>query len=1074
LAVVLVAVLVFGGGLVALGLSGQALHGPRWVVAAIEDRANLGLAGRASIRIGAIEARVGEGFVPRVRLTGVEVVSPSGRRLARLDRVRASFWPRPLLEGIVQLRGLSLEGADVAVRRNEDGSFDLSLPEAGQVAGATLSPAQILDEIDRVFGLPALRGVEQVSVGDIGLTFEDARSGQSWTVRDGRMSLRQTEARLAYDLNFSLAGVGGSPAQVELSFSTEKTSSEAGIIARVTGVGARDLAAQSPALAWLSALDAPISGALRTGIDRNGEVRVMQAELDIGAGALRPRPDTAPLPFDGVRVAMAYDPGRSELEFSDIAIGSPALSATAHARAWLKGEGGALPDALVVQLALDRLEGNPEGLFALPVAFEDGKMDFKLELDPFRVTLGQLTLFDQGHRITARGHAEALPGGWRVALDAEGDGVDPRRVVELWPVELAAKTRSWMAENVFSGEIFNIRGAARLEPGQDPRWSLGFEFRNADVRFLKSMPPIRGGAGHATIEDTVFTLQADRGTVEAPQGGGIDISGSVMRVPDMRVRPSTGEFDLATESSIPAAMSLIDLPPLELLTKAGLRTDLAEGRARVEARIVLPLIKGVKLRAVDYQVGALMSDVRSDVLVPGRVLQSDSLALSASKGGMTIGGRGSLSGVPFDATWRKDGGPENKEVSSVAGAVELSPEALATFGINLPKGAVSGRAKGEVALDFRRGEPTRYRVTSGLAGVALDIPSIGWSKPRDAQGELDVVGQLTSPATVDSLRLRAAGLTAEGHVDMKPDGRLDVASFDKVSVGDWFDGSIELRARGEGQAPTVAVTGGTADLASASLGGGAGDDSASPLSVSLDSVRLSKSLRLDRFRGEFTDVGGLSGSFTGLVNGEVPVSGTVAPQDGRMAFRVKADNAGSAMRAAGIFTKGRDGALDLSLETTGVRGNYTGQLEARGMRVVDAPALAGLLDAVSVVGLIDQLNGPGILFNRVTSDFRLKPGAVEIRNGAATGASMGISLAGVYKTEGDELDLQGTISPVYLLNGIGRIFSKKGEGLFGFNYTMKGPANAPRIRVNPLSVLTPGMFREIFRSDPPTLEDPQE
>jgi len=144
------------------------------------------------------------------------------------------------------------------------------------------------------------------------------------------------------------------------------------------------------------------------------------------------------------------------------------------------------------------------------------------------------------------------------------------------------------------------------------------------------------------------------------------------------------------------------------------------------------------------------------------------------------------------------------------------------------------------------------------------------------------------------------------------------------------------------------------------------------------------------------------------------------------------------------------------------------------MRVVDAPALAGLLDAVSVVGLIDQLNGPGILFNRVTSDFRLTPGAVEIRNGAATGASMGISLAGVYKTEGDELDLQGTISPVYLLNGIGRIFSKKGEGLFGFNYTMKGPANAPRIRVNPLSVLTPGMFREIFRSDPPTLEDPQE
>ena len=67
--------------------------------------------------------------------------------------------------------------------------------------------------------------------------------------------------------------------------------------------------------------------------------------------------------------------------------------------------------------------------------------------------------------------------------------------------------------------------------------------------------------------------------------------------------------------------------------------------------------------------------------------------------------------------------------------------------------------------------------------------------------------------------------------------------------------------------------------------------------------------------------------------------------------------------------------------------------------------------------------------------------------------------------------MQGVISPVYLLNGIGALFSKRGEGLFGFNYSLRGKASDPDVGVNPLSILTPGIFREIFRQPPPELAD---
>ena len=84
---------------------------------------------------------------------------------------------------------------------------------------------------------------------------------------------------------------------------------------------------------------------------------------------------------------------------------------------------------------------------------------------------------------------------------------------------------------------------------------------------------------------------------------------------------------------------------------------------------------------------------------------------------------------------------------------------------------------------------------------------------------------------------------------------------------------------------------------------------------------------------------------------------------------------------------------------------------------------------------------------------------------------MGLSMDGTYDVAGSVLDMQGVISPLFLLNGIGSIFTRKGEGLIGFNYRLRGPAQDPRVQINPLSALTPGMFREIFRAPAPSLPD---
>jgi hypothetical protein len=69
------------------------------------------------------------------------------------------------------------------------------------------------------------------------------------------------------------------------------------------------------------------------------------------------------------------------------------------------------------------------------------------------------------------------------------------------------------------------------------------------------------------------------------------------------------------------------------------------------------------------------------------------------------------------------------------------------------------------------------------------------------------------------------------------------------------------------------------------------------------------------------------------------------------------------------------------------------------------------------------------------------------------------------------LNLRGAISPIYLVNAIGSVLTKKGEGIFAFNYTLSGPLSDPQVSVNPLSGLAPLFLRNLLREPAPTVSD---
>jgi len=1055
-----------------MGLTGKTLNLPVWAVVEVETRLNRATAGLGdtALSLGGIEITVDADWVPRLRLQDVVLAHRGGGTILTLPEVRVAFDPGTLMQGKVRARSLVLVGGRINLRRDAEGQFDLDFG-AGATGLELGSLAELLDAMDAAFALPALSQLRRIEAQALTLTLQDARARRAWQVGDGRLTIENRDSDLAMELGFSLASEGLATAQAMLTFITRKNSPQARIRATVARVSARDIADQAPPLAWLGVLDAPISGQFATEIDDHGQIGALQAELTLAAGALHPNGETLPIVFDRAALSLTYDPARERINLSRVAVESPQLRFVASGHVDVPGASRGLPREFLAQVRLDQVLVDPEGMFVEPVTLSEGAIDLRLRLDPFRVEVGQLALVEDGQRLVASGRVAAEPKGWNLALDLHLDAIRHDRLLALWPVALVPRTRAWLAANVQKGLLSDVRAALRLAPEAEPKLSLGYEFAGVDVRFIKTMPPIRKGHGYATIEGASYTMVLDQGQITPPEGGAINMAGTVFSVLDILHRPPQAEIRLLTDSSLTAALSLLDEPPFGFMTKAGQTVALAEGRARLDAVLRLPLKEKITLEDVSYQVNGQLSDVRSTVLVPGQVLTAPALTLTASRLGMAIAGAGKLGAVPFDVTYTQGFGPEAQGRSAVAGTVELSPLAVTEFGLGLPDGMVQGRGVGQIGLALERGRAPRLMLSSDLQGVALSLPEVGWAKPANATGRLALEARLATPPVVDRLEVEAKGLSATGGVILRPGGGLAVARFDPFQVGDWLDAAVELTGRGPGRDVDVSLTGGRLDLRRMTLGASAAGDAGSDLKVVLDRVTVSDGIALTGFNGSFSPRGGFNGSFAASVNDQAAVKGTVMPTKQGSAVRVTSQDAGAVLAAAGIFTTARGGALDLALIPTGRDGYYNGTAKTTDLRLVEAPVLAALLNAISVVGILEQLNGDGLVFNQADAEFRLTPEAVEITRGAAVGLSLGISMAGLYYINDQRLRLQGVISPFYLLNGIGAILTRRGEGLFGFNYKLRGTANEPHISVNPLSLLTPGMFREIFRHAPPTIKD---
>jgi hypothetical protein len=110
--------------------------------------------------------------------------------------------------------------------------------------------------------------------------------------------------------------------------------------------------------------------------------------------------------------------------------------------------------------------------------------------------------------------------------------------------------------------------------------------------------------------------------------------------------------------------------------------------------------------------------------------------------------------------------------------------------------------------------------------------------------------------------------------------------------------------------------------------------------------------------------------------------------------------------------------------------------------------------------------------------FSVGHGQFVMHNAVINGPFEGASLRGKVDFRAQVIDVGGTyvggtgimqvIASIPVLGPI--LTGPRGEGVFGITFAIKGTMANPQVVVNPLALLTPGIFREIFQM---TDEDPR-
>lgn len=981
---------------------------------------------------------------------GVHLRTPAGAELAVLPDLAVQLGAHDLMLGRAELRAVTVLSPRILLRRAADGSLDLAFaqPSAGSASETAAEHSSDLtaadsegeaapgtpEAMDELLGPPHEGGMfgqlRQVAVKNAELVVQDALLGKRWSVPDVDLMVTRDEAGADVVGSAALPENNG---RIALRFGYG-FSSRAGLVEI-------DFDAIRPTLL-------PLQGTLLNAV-RNVDIALsghLKAEVSAAKGV-----GLATLDLVG-------QDGRVHLEQPPISL---------HDRPW------------PVHSLQAHLEAEPGAA--------------TLDVQSLRIDMGGPVLAISG-RVSPDGEAQ------RAAFDIALTDVPTDRLAELWPAQVAWKPRTWILDNVQGGSI--DKAAVHVDVLRDatgvhvPAAGGHVSWHGADVTYLPGLPPLTGVSAEADLDAKTIRIRIDGGRQSALKLGDIRNTGSTAVITGLDGEEQFIDLDVGVAGGIPAVLELLDKPRLGYPAKLGIAPPDVQGELSGRLKMHFPLLRALKLEQIQLTASATADKVKTAPLVAGRSVTGGPLQIDLDTDKLKIAGDAALAGIAGKVAWTEVFDPAaGTDRTRIAFDGPVTAAQLKGLGVDTAP-YLSGSVGTEL-LYTQRGTARSIAIDADLTRAGLAVAEVGFAKPVGQAATLSLtvpLGAGGKPSAVQDIVLTGKGLALRGSARLDGDGNLVSADVKQLRFGRSDARLAVTPLPGGGRRVTVRGKAIDASELMKQLESGSGEadptDTAPrpPMDVSVDVGRL--------YTGADSFVGPLKADarHDGLrwqqarADSGLPGGGTLSlalvPEARVQRLTLAASDMGAALKGLGLWDALGGGTLQL--DATRPRNSdgapFRGHFSMENYRLLDAPLLATVLNAATEQPVDRWQEGGAFVFNRVDGDFSFDGALLKLWKTRHAGGTLGLTTEGEIDIAGSRIAMQGTIVPLYGLNGLlgeipllGRVLvGGEGEGVFAATYSLDGALADPRVTVNPLAMLAPGFLRNLFflESDPPRLPDP--
>jgi hypothetical protein len=521
-----------------------------------------------------------------------------------------------------------------------------------------------------------------------------------------------------------------------------------------------------------------------------------------------------------------------------------------------------------------------------------------------------------------------------------------------------------------------------------------------------------------------------------------------------------------------------------LRDKVGLSLDPATSRGTIAARVTLdlPLLKVLPKGALTYSVDADLSNFAAEKMLMGQKLEAALLKVQASTSGYKIKGNVKINGTAAAIELAKEKTEPEAQLQLQA---TLDERARRRLGIDLGSGvtgAIPVKITGQVGGDDK---DERMSLEADLTPVKIDELLPGWVKPVGKSARLTAT-MIKSAKSVrfENLSITGSGVSVKGSIGVD-NGEITSANFPVFALSD--GDKVSLKAdRGHDDVMHVVMRGDVYDgrrFVKSSLAGTAPDQGKHnqpdlDLDIKLGAVAGHNGETLRGLNLKLARRDGRIRSFT--LNAKIGRDATLIgdlrlrARDNHQVVYIETSDAGALFRFTDMYPRMYGGQMWVAMDPpTADQKPQVGHLYISNFVVRGEPALERVVSGAKGRG------GGAVEFSELRSDFTRTVGRMSVRDGVVRGPLVGATIEGNIDYANDNVHLRGTFVPFYDLNNMfGQIpivglFLGGGsnEGLLGITYEAVGPPSAPRIRVNPVSAIAPGLLRKFIPT--PGAFDPQ-